>query len=361
MPPATKVARSLHICRISQVIGGEVDLLAGWNNGPLTIRRVLLVEDDDEVREAVGMVLHRAGHFVLPVATAADAIDALSLVPFDMVLSDVVLPHGSGFDVIAHARRMRPGLPVALMSSFVAEDLAYAPAVDAFLRKPAPASRILEVVSSLGAKRPAEADEPLPIARTVHSRLYTATDTVRGLLRLLSMRNRYTLEHSRRVRRLSRRLARAMGLPEEKVREISLAAWVHDVGKISVPYDILNKAGPLTPGELVLMRSHASAGAAILASLGMPAEVVEIVRHHHERYDGDRTCQYPGYPDGLSAEEIPLAARILTVVDVFDAMTTPRCYRDAVPTPHALQEIRELAGRQFDPSVARIFLEMIAT
>lgn len=320
-----------------------------------------MVEDDDEVREAMGIVLHRAGYFVLPVASAAEAIDALSLVPFDMVLSDVVLPHGSGFEVIAHARRVRPGLPVALMSSFVAEDLALAPAAaDAFLRKPAPASRLLEVVGSLGAQRRAEADEPLPITCPVHSRLYTATDTVRGLLRLISMRDRYTLEHARRVRRLCRRLARAMALPEEKVKEISLAAWVHDVGKISVPYAILDKSGPLTPGELQFMRGHASAGAAILASLGMPAEVVETARHHHERYDGDRTCQYPGYPDGLAGEQIPLAARILTVVDAFDAMTTPRCYRDAVPVPHALQEIRELAGLHFDPGVALVFLEMIA-
>jgi putative two-component system response regulator len=338
----------------------EVDLLVGWKSIPVAARRVLLVEDDDEVREALSMVLHRAGHFVLPVVSAPDAIEALSFVPFDMVLSDVVLPHGSGFDVIAHARRMRPGLPVALMSSFVAEDLALAPdAADAFLRKPVPASRVLELVGSLGQRRVADADEPLPIRRPAHSRLYTAMDTVRGLLRLISMRDRYTLEHSRRVRRLSGRLARAMGLPAEQAKEISLAAWVHDVGKISVPYTILNKSGLLTPDELALMRSHAAAGAAILASLGMPTQVVETVRHHHERYDGDRNSRYAAYPDGLAGEQIPLAARILTVVDAFDAMTTPRCYRHAVSVPSALEEIRQVSGLHFDPNVARVFLEMV--
>jgi putative two-component system response regulator len=338
-----------------------VDLLVPWKNIPVAARRVLLVEDDDEVREALSMVLHRAGHFVLPVVSAPDAIEALSFVPFDMVLSDVVLPHGSGFDVAAHARRMRPGLPVALMSSFVAEDLALAPAAaDAFLRKPVPASRVLELVGSLSQRRMAEADEPIPIRRPVHSRLYTAMDTVRGLLRLISMRDRYTLEHARRVRRLGGRLARAMGLSEEQAKQISLAAWVHDVGKISVPYTILNKSGLLAPDELVVMRSHAAAGAAILASLGMPAQVVEIVRHHHERYDGDRFCRYAGYPDGLAGEQIPLAARILTVVDAFDAMTTPRCYRHAVSGSSALQEIRQLAGLHFDPNVTQVFLEMMA-
>lgn len=337
-----------------------VDLLASWKTGPLKTRRVLLAEDDDQVREALAMVLQRAGHFVLPTASAADAMQALSCVPFDLVLSDVVLPHGSGFDITAHARRVRPGVPVVLMSAFVAEDLAFtvdSPA-DAFLRKPIRPSEVLDVVVRMSANIPADADAPLQTVRTAHSGLYTATDTVRGLLHLISMRNPYTLEHSRRVRRLSRRLARAMGLPDEAVQQISLAAWVHDVGKITVPSAILNKDGPLCPEEMTLMRGHAEAGAAILASLGMPAEIVTTVRHHHERYDGDDSGRYPGYPDRLRGEQIPLAARILKVVDVFDAMTSPRCYRQAVPAPWALKEIQDLAGLHFDPDVARVFLEI---
>ncbi|MDF2627113.1 MAG: Response regulator [Symbiobacteriaceae bacterium] len=345
-------------CRVNQ----EVGHLAGSYVGLLTTRRVLLVEDDDMVREALGTVLHRAGHFVLPVASAADAMDALSLVPFDMVLSDVVLPHGSGFDVAAHARRVRPGLPVVLMSSFVAEDLVTAPthAADAFLRKPVMPGQILELITGLTTGVRAEVAKARSIAPPAHSRLYTATDTVRGLLHLISMRDTYTLEHSRRVRRLTNRLARAIGLPDEQVKEISLAAWVHDVGKIAVPGSVLHKTGPLTPDEMVLMRGHAVAGAAILASLGMPPQIVNTVRHHHERYDGDRTCRYHGYPAGLAGDEIPLSARILTVVDAFDAMTTPRCYRTPVSVKDALREVQDLAGMHFDPNVARVFLEMMS-
>lgn len=337
-----------------------VNLITVWNQGGGPSRRLLLVEDDDEHREAMAGVLRKVGHFVLAAAGTKEAMDIISFVPLDLVLSDVVLPSGSGFDVAAHAKRTRPAMPVVLMSAFVAEDMARSSAVpaDDFLRKPIWPSQVLEMVKRMTHGAKPCPSEPLVSLEPPSSAPTGSSDTVLGLLSLISMRDSYTLEHSRRVCRLSVRLARAMGLSVQQISDMATAGWVHDVGKITVPETILNKTGLLMPEEMDLMREHAKAGAAILASLGMSPAVVEAVRYHHERYDGSRGLPYPGYPDGRAGDQIPLLARVLSVVDAFDAMVSARAYRPAQTPAAALNEIQHLAGLQFDPAVARVFLEM---
>ena len=142
-----------------------------------------------------------------------------------------------------------------------------------------------------------------------------------------------------------------LGLDGEELEELGLGARLHDVGKLAVSHGVLLKAGALTTAELVQIRAHPSAGARLVASSDDLRRALPYVLYHHERWDG------AGYPEGRSAEEIPLGARILAVADAFDAMTSDRPYRRALPVGHALAELFRCAGSQFDPGVVNAFLE----
>jgi response regulator RpfG family c-di-GMP phosphodiesterase len=165
----------------------------------------------------------------------------------------------------------------------------------------------------------------------------------------LDAQDAYTDGHSRRVAAHSVMVARRMGLSSEEVERVRAAAAVHDIGKLRVPADVLSKPGRLTSAEFELVKSHADAGAEIVACLGDP-ELSAIVRHHHERFDG------AGYPSGLAGEQIPLGARIIAVADTFDALTSVRPYRPAEPHKRALEALVKASGTQLDPVAVRAFL-----
>lgn len=160
----------------------------------------------------------------------------------------------------------------------------------------------------------------------------------------------YLATHNRNVCDYSISIAAKMNLPEELHKVISKAALYHDIGKISIPDSILFKRGQLTGKEWEIMRLHPVFGVELLSS--KCNQVVNAVRHHHERWDGT------GYPDGMMAENIPLPARIIAAADAFDAMTMDRSYRKALPLEAAVQELREGAGTQFDPRVVEAFLSL---
>jgi len=164
----------------------------------------------------------------------------------------------------------------------------------------------------------------------------------------LELREGRATLHEARVAELASRLARAFDLPHHDAEALRRAAILHDVGKITVPEDILLKPGPLTSDEWEIIRKHSDEGATFVAR-----ECADIIRYHHERWDGT------GYPSGLSGAGIPLLARILGVVDAYDAMTTPRPYRPALTHEQAVQELRRGAGAQFDPEIVERFLELV--
>jgi putative nucleotidyltransferase with HDIG domain len=174
--------------------------------------------------------------------------------------------------------------------------------------------------------------------------------TITSLARTIEAKDPYTGGHTERVRDFAVLLAREFGLSEEDVRAVEVGSIIHDIGKISIPDGILTKPGKLTDEEFDTMRRHPENGSYIVADLDLPPIVQHMVRSHHERWDGR------GYPDGLAGEAIPLAARILTVADTVDAMTSDRSYRKALPIEVAVQEVRKLAGVQFCPTVAETFL-----
>ena len=168
---------------------------------------------------------------------------------------------------------------------------------------------------------------------------------VEALAVLVDSRDTGTNEHSCRVAELAEALALALGCSQERARDIYLAGKLHDIGKVAVPDSILRKRGKLTEAEWETMRRHPSIGANVVSHVGSLARLAPIIRSHHERFDG------AGYPEGLRGHEIPLEARIVAVVDAYDAMISDRPYRLRMSASGARQKLRECAGTQFDPEV----------
>jgi putative nucleotidyltransferase with HDIG domain len=173
-------------------------------------------------------------------------------------------------------------------------------------------------------------------------------------LATVDTRDAYTAAHSRRVRRLALVLGEELELIGNDLRVLGEASLLHDIGKLAIPQEILLKPGSLTEAEWELMRSHSAEGARMVESVGLTADAVPAIRHHHERFDGG------GYPDGLAGEEIPLAARIIHLADALDSMLSTRVYRPGRPAREALAEIRRGTGTQFCPSCVAALLSAVA-
>jgi diguanylate cyclase (GGDEF)-like protein/putative nucleotidyltransferase with HDIG domain len=177
--------------------------------------------------------------------------------------------------------------------------------------------------------------------------------TIESLTMAIDAKDDLSRGHIQRVRMLAEGLARALSYPEDQMEGLKAAALLHDIGKLAVPEYILSKPGKLTAAEYAKVMIHPVVGADILSNVEFPYEVVPIVKHHHERYDGT------GYPSGLEGEEIPLGARILTVVDCYEALTTKRPYRARYTREQALEQMRAEKGRTFDPVVLELFFEIV--
>ena len=178
-------------------------------------------------------------------------------------------------------------------------------------------------------------------------------DVVSGLMETLKVKDVGTYEHSVRVAQYAVFLGRAMKLSQDELTMLELGALFHDLGKIGVPDHILDKPGKLTEAERAQIELHPGRGAEMLEPLRFLHRGLAILKNHHERYDGS------GYPDSLAGENIPFVARIVSVADAFDAMTTDRSYRKAMSLQEALAEIKKQKGTQFDPHCADVFLDIV--
>ncbi|MGH2519954.1 MAG: HD-GYP domain-containing protein, partial [Chloroflexota bacterium] len=211
------------------------------------------------------------------------------------------------------------------------------------------------------ARKSAEAQELRTVEdfRAAHAQAVNLThqldkaylETISAIAKSIEARDYYTGGHVERVRRYGLELAEDVGLEAGRLRELEFGAILHDVGKIGVPDAILTKAGPLDANEWQVMQQHPEIGRRVLEGIGFLARPLDVVLHHHERWDGH------GYPQGLVGDGIPLVARIVAVVDAFDAMTSDRPYRQGLPREVALGEIRKGQGAQFDPDLAEAFLK----
>lgn len=173
-----------------------------------------------------------------------------------------------------------------------------------------------------------------------------------GLLSVLVAFDQYTHDHSRNVAHYALLLAQELEISKDQIQSMYLGGLLHDLGKIGIASQILKKDGPLTESEHTAVQKHPEIGAGIAAQFSDLAHIIPIILHHHEHFDGN------GYPNRLRADQIPLGARLVAVVDAYDAITTTRCYRKAQGSAEALQELRKYSGTQFDPEMINAFVRV---
>ena len=285
--------------------------------GNLSLARILVVDDEPPVRVLLRRFLERSGYAVSEVGTGEAALERIRRDPPDLVFLDLQLPDRSGHSIL-EAIRAEPAtrlLPVVMLTGLATSEQkvrAYELGVTDFLAKPFAPDELLPRVRSLVLlKHFADEHE--------HAESMIAT-----LARTIDARDPYTAGHSARVARYAELVARRMNFDETPILELRRGALFHDLGKIAVPDAVLMKPGPLTADERRIIQRHPVVGGELLEPMKTMAKSLPIVRHHHERLDGS------GYPDGLSGVDLPLAIRIVTVADIFDALTTKRVYRDAL-------------------------------
>jgi putative two-component system response regulator len=311
-------------------------------------RRALVVDDEPAIRSTLRRLLMAEG---LEVETAADGSEGLGLARSmqpDIVLLDVMMPHVDGF-AVCRSLKSDPEtrlIPVVLLTGLGASEdriRGIEAGADDFLTKPFDRAEFLARVRSL-LRSKSYLDE-----------LERAESVVLTLARSIEGKDPYTEGHCERLAEYASALATSLDLPEDQVTALRRAGIVHDVGKIAVPDAILLKPAPLTDAEWTVMRRHPVVGERICQGLKSFRPVLPIIRHHHEHRDGS------GYPDGLASDAIPLTARILQVVDVYDALTTDRPYRRALPADEALRIIDvETKRGWWDPTVVGAFTGWLA-
>src|SRR6266446_10733308 len=321
--------------------------------------RILVVDDEETIREIVSSMLGGA-HF--QTRQAASGIEALAILEsgdeFDLVLSDLMMAEMDGIALLERAKERYPDMPIVMVTAVhdiqVALQALRNGAYD-YLLKPFEREQLLATVRRALENRRLKLEnreyltnmELLVEARTEQLRkamgnLERSYDiTLEALGDALDLKDAETEGHSKRVTAFTIAIARAMGLPAEKIRIIARGAFLHDIGKMAIPDNILRKPDKLTPDEVTIMREHCFHGYQILKKIPFLAEAAEIVYSHQESFDGT------GYPRGLKGEEIPLGARIFSIADTLDAMTTTRPYRPAQSFEVAREEIKLWSGRQF--------------
>jgi putative two-component system response regulator len=309
--------------------------------------KILIVDDESSARGALEVLLRREGFEVREVHDGHSALEECATFRPDLILLDIVMPGIDGFEVCRRIKntpetRLTPVVLITGLSDTEDRINGINAGADDFLSKPIDFGELLARIWSL-LKLKQYTDE-LENAETV---LFTLALSIEA-------RDPYTHGHCERLAQMSSRLGTQLRLPEEDIKALRWAGIVHDVGKVAVPDSILLKPGPLTPEEIVVMRKHSEVGEKICAPLRAFRLVLPIIRHHHEKRDGS------GYPDGLSGEAIPLTARILQLADVYDALTTDRPYRTAVPSEAALSLMDEEAVRGWwDIELFNTFRDMI--
>jgi putative nucleotidyltransferase with HDIG domain len=318
------------------------------------LARVLVAEDDGLTRRFIEETLEFAGHEVTSASNGAEAIGSINSPGcFEAVITDYAMPHANGVDLIAHAQRVDPMISCIVVTAFRDLDLAMqamqAGAV-AFIPKPFKPMHLLTVLDRALERREL-ADEALRL-RFLAPMLERFTMV---LANALESKDYETQEHSTRLVGMSDSIARQLGIGDGMRSIIRFGACLHDIGKVAVPEALLRKPAALTAEERAIVRTHPEVGAAILADIDTWEDVRLIVRHHHEHFNG------AGYPDGLRGNQIPLGARIVSIVDAFDVMRTGRPYQPARSPEWILDELRRESGRQFDPELVATFIAVMPT
>ena len=324
------------------------------------IPQIIVVDDDPIILKRAWNTLTDAGFKVVVLKSGKALLDHIkdNAVP-DLILMDISMPEMDGFEIIKELKKTETGwrdVPVIFLTANDDEDTETKGlslgAMD-FIRKP--------FVPSVLVLRVRHAVELVRLQRDLESMVDEKTrenenlflHVVESLADAIDAKDNYTNGHSGRVAVYSKKIAARYGYDEKRQEKIFMMGLLHDVGKIGVPDEVINKPGRLTDEEFACIKKHPAIGGKILSNIKEMPELAAGAKWHHERYDGR------GYPQGLAGENIPEEARIIAVADAYDAMTSNRSYRGALPQETVRGEIEKGKGSQFDPKFADIMLGMI--
>jgi putative two-component system response regulator len=319
---------------------------------------ILVVDDDKGICNLLHAGIQMAGYRCLITQSPAMALSLLDEHPVDVVVADIKMPEMNGIE-LAHIIKARYKADVIIMTGFIEdfnyEDIVMQGASD-FLQKPVRIAEFIARLKRVINERRSRSDlkQALNDVKLNLDKLRLAMEgIVEAISVTVEMRDPYTAGHQKRVADLACAIARDMLLSEDEIYGLRMASVIHDLGKITVPAEILSKPGQLSGLEYELIKSHVQAGYDILKQIDFPWPLADIILQHHERMDGS------GYPNGLKEEEILLPARILSVCDVFETIASHRPYRPSLGLPRAVDEIRENRGKLYDKRVADVCLALI--
>jgi putative nucleotidyltransferase with HDIG domain len=323
-------------------------------------QKILIVDDEPMIRRLLNLKLSRQGYHCEEANSSLDALEKLKTYPADLITLDMKMPGKSGMELLPELKSHYPDTAVIMMTAVAEANLAIQCmrlGADDYITKPFNLDEVVLNVEKTLEKRMLE-QQIKEYQEQLQQKVEQQTGEIRrlflgsieSLVFALESKDKYTAGHSRRVTELALAIGRELDIPEEDLENLRWGSLLHDVGKIAVDHFVQNKPGKLTPAEYEHIMIHAHVGAGIVKPV-VNEKVVAIVEHHHDYYNG------AGLHQVIAGEEIPLGARILTIADAYDAMTSDRPYRPAIPVEKALQEIKRCSGTQFDPFVVGAFLK----
>ena len=329
--------------------------------------RILIVDDEPSICTLIDRRLTREGYSCVTANNGKEALELFLKKPFSLILSDLRMPEMDGIELLKTIRALSPKMMMVVITGYPEINMAVEAlrlgAYD-FILKPADLELVVHSVKkALEKKKLAEEVEDYQknLERLVEERTAKLQqaydflkkghlDSVKVLAEAIDAKDPYTRGHSDRVRKMTLTLAGHLGFAKDRLESLEMGALLHDIGKIGIKDEILQKHEAFTPEEYHYVQEHTLMGVKIVEGIDFFKDKISMIRHHHEHFDGS------GYPDGLVGEAIPLEARIIAITDAFDAMTSTRPHHGPSPLEDVLQEMEKCKGKQFDPEILEIFL-----
>ena len=322
--------------------------------------KILAVDDEQGIIDTLSMLLKRSGYNFTGITDPQEAIERVKKEHFDLMILDFIMTPFHGDQVVEEIRKFNKELYILLLTGH--KDLV--PPLETIKRldiqgyceKSDKFDQLLLLIES-GMKSIDQMHEIKKIneqLKDTYEKLEQAyLESIETLRYTVEAKDTYTRGHSDRVSEISVLIGKKLGLPDQDLKTLQIGGLFHDIGKIGVPDTILQKESKLTDDEYSEIKNHPSIGVHILSNATIFKDIIPIVKHHHERFDGR------GYPSQLKGEEIPYLARIAAIADSFDAMTSKRSYRDSLPLDVVKEEFRKNRGTQFDPELTDLFLDIL--